>query len=154
MSDNKTQATLLLAVALALGVLLGAGTYTFVYAKGFSYMSDEPEVCINCHVMQEHYDAWLNSSHSNVAVCNDCHISQENIVAKYWSKGLNGWNHSVAFTSGNFPEHIHINATNAKITETACRNCHSNIVHAIESDPSSDDQINCTRCHSSVGHGP
>ena len=154
MSDNKTQATLLLAVALALGVLLGAGTYTFVYAKGFSYMSDEPEVCINCHVMQEHYDAWLNSSHSNVAVCNDCHISQDNVVAKYWSKGLNGWNHSVAFTSGNFPEHIHINAANAKITETACRNCHSNIVHAIESDPSSDDRINCTRCHSSVGHGP
>ena len=154
MFRNKAPATLLLVVAMSLGVLLGAGAYTFVYAKGFSYLSDDPEVCINCHIMQDHYDAWLNSSHSDVAACNDCHISQNNIVAKYWSKGVNGFNHSVAFTSGNFQEHIQITDANAVITEAACRTCHSNIVHAIESDPSSDDQIECTRCHLTVGHGP
>ena len=154
MSNTKAQTAFVVVVAISLGVLLGAGTYTFVYAKGFSYLSDDPEVCINCHIMLDHYDAWLNSSHSDVAACNDCHISQENIFAKYWTKGINGWNHSVAFTTGNFPEHLLITPANASITETACRNCHANIVHAIESDPSSDDQLQCTRCHSSVGHGP
>ena len=35
-------------LAVLVGILRGIGGYTFLYAKGLSYMSDDPEVCINC----------------------------------------------------------------------------------------------------------
>jgi cytochrome c nitrite reductase small subunit len=34
------------------GTTLGLGLFTFHYAKGTSYMSNDPLVCANCHVMQ------------------------------------------------------------------------------------------------------
>ena len=51
-------------LAAGLGGLIGVGAYTFVYADGGSYLSDDPASCINCHVMQPHYDAWARSSHA------------------------------------------------------------------------------------------
>ncbi len=36
-------------VGSALGVALGVGSYTFVYAKGWSYMTNNPAACVNCH---------------------------------------------------------------------------------------------------------
>ena len=61
-------------VAVVLGAALGLGSYTFVYARGWSYMTDDPRACANCHVMNEQYDGWIKSSHRSVAVCNDCHV--------------------------------------------------------------------------------
>lgn len=60
-------------LGLALGAILGVSGYTFIYARGYSYMTNNPGACANCHVMQEYYDGWLKSSHRSVAVCNDCH---------------------------------------------------------------------------------
>ena len=45
-----------------LGFVLGGGAYTFIYAKGASYLTNDPKACINCHVMQEQYDGWIKSS--------------------------------------------------------------------------------------------
>ena len=47
------------------------GSYTFVYAKGYSYLTNDPAACANCHIMSEHFAAWTKSSHRAVAVCND-----------------------------------------------------------------------------------
>ena len=55
------------------GLAAGVGLYTFAYARGASYMTDDPRACANCHVMEEQYSAWSRSSHRSVAVCNDCH---------------------------------------------------------------------------------
>ena len=74
---RETRAFVLLAVVV--GILLGVGGYTFLYAKGLSYMSDDPEVCINCHIMQPQYDSWQKSSHHAVAVCVDRHLPQLNL---------------------------------------------------------------------------
>ena len=30
--------------------------------------------CVNCHVMNEQYDAWLKSGHRHVATCVECHL--------------------------------------------------------------------------------
>ncbi len=60
--------------ALVLGAALGLGVYTFAYARGWAYMTDDPQACANCHVMNEQYDGWIKSSHRSVAVCNDCHV--------------------------------------------------------------------------------
>ena len=48
---------LMLVLAVLLGILAGVGGYTFVYAEGLSYMSNDPKVCVNCHIMQPQYDA-------------------------------------------------------------------------------------------------
>jgi len=77
-----------LVVGTALGLIAGIGGYTFVYAKGASYLTNDPAACANCHVMNEQYDAWLKSSHHAVAVCNDCHTPHA-LVPKYTTKGLN-----------------------------------------------------------------
>lgn len=42
-----------IALPVMAGLVLGLGFYTFVYAKGYSYLSDRSEACTNCHVMQE-----------------------------------------------------------------------------------------------------
>ena len=47
-----------IAAILALfGVPVGVAAFTFGYAKGFSYLSTDPRACINCHVMNEQFDA-------------------------------------------------------------------------------------------------
>ena len=72
--------TLLLGVLL--GMAIGLGGYTFIYSKGYSYLTNNPAACANCHVMQAQYDAWLKSSHHSAATCNDCH-TPHNIFGKY-----------------------------------------------------------------------
>ena len=136
------------------GLTLGVVAYTFIYAKGGSYMTNDPKACINCHVMQEQYDGWINSSHRSVATCNDCHAPHD-LIGKYSTKALNGFWHSLRFTTGDFPEHIRINERNRKITENACRSCHAEIVESIEAPSavhSEADKTSCLRCHRSVGH--
>ncbi|MCZ7667640.1 MAG: NapC/NirT family cytochrome c [Chloroflexi bacterium] len=56
-----------------IGAIIGLGSYTFVYAEGASYFSNDPAACVNCHIMQEVYDGWNHGSHKAVAGCNDCH---------------------------------------------------------------------------------
>jgi cytochrome c nitrite reductase small subunit len=138
------------AAAIAVGAMTAVGGYTFIYARGYSYMTDDPAACANCHVMENHYSAWLTSSHRSVAVCNDCH-TPPGPIAKYAVKTINGFNHSLAFTTGRFPEPLQITAMNHGVTEKACRKCHEAIVLAIEGHRSSE-QLSCIRCHSTVGH--
>jgi cytochrome c nitrite reductase small subunit len=137
-----------------MGLVLGGGAYTFIYAKGASYLTNDPKACVNCHVMQEQYDGWLKSSHRSVATCNDCH-TPHNFVGKYSTKAQNGFWHSFYFTTGNYPDPIRITERNRKVTEGACRHCHSDIVETIESRDSKHsrtDMTSCLRCHRNVGH--
>jgi cytochrome c nitrite reductase small subunit len=140
-----------LLLAGVLGTIVGLGSYTFVYAEGFSYFSDNPETCLNCHVMREVFDGWNHSSHKAAAVCNDCH-TPHTYPGKYLVKGINGWNHSLAFTTGDFPEPIRINEMNRQVAEENCRYCHETMVVAITHDDT-DSPIACLRCHVGVGHG-
>lgn len=132
------------------GVAVGLAAYTFVYARGASYLSDDARACANCHVMQAQFDAWSRSSHHQVAVCNDCH-TPKTTVAKYRTKALNGYHHSRAFTAGDFHEPIMIKATNRAITEQRCRSCHAAVVEAIDHAPRGE-PLACTRCHADAGH--
>ncbi len=138
-------------LGIAIGLAIGIGGYTFIYAKGGSYLTNDPSACANCHIMQDYYDGWIKSSHRSVAVCNDCH-TPNGFVAKYATKASNGFWHSFAFTSGRFPDPLRIKPHNREITEQACRKCHSEIVEAIETPQEDSPQLSCIRCHSSVGH--
>jgi cytochrome c nitrite reductase small subunit len=139
----------------AMGLALGVGAYTFFYAKGASYLTNNPEACVNCHVMQEQYDGWLKSSHRSVATCNDCHTPHD-AIGKYTTKALNGFWHSFYFTTGTHPDPIRINERNEKVTEGACRHCHADIVAGIDApmgrSHTSGEETSCIRCHRNVGH--
>ena len=142
----------LIVVGIGFGLSAGLGGYTFFYAKGASYMTNDPAACANCHVMQDHFDAWLKSSHRAVAVCNDCHTPSGSIP-KYATKASNGFWHSFAFTTGRFPEPLQITERNREIAEASCRKCHTEIVGAIDPNHGgADEKMSCVRCHNSVGH--
>ncbi len=135
----------------AIGVAAGIGGYTFVYARGASYLGHDPAACRNCHVMEEQYSGWLDGSHRSAAACNDCH-TPANFVGKWTVKALNGFRHSWAFTTGRYPEPIEIVAFDRRITEAQCRHCHQDIVDQIAGPHGRGEAIACLRCHASVGH--
>ena len=137
-----------LAFAVSVGLVAGLGGYTFVYARGGSYLTNDPAACANCHVMEEYYRDWTRSSHRAVAVCNDCH-TPHGFVPKYATKASNGFWHSFAFTTGRFPEPLQITPRNRRIAEESCRGWHQAIVDAIE--PHGRD-LRCVRCHGAMGH--
>lgn len=134
-----------------LGLGLGIGGYTFLYARGWSYLTNDPAACANCHIMRSHYDAWLTSSHRAVATCNDCH-TPVNFIGKYYTKADHGFWHSYAFTTGDFHEPISMKARSRAVTEEACRHCHQAIVLAIDAPLPGREQLSCIRCHTAVGH--
>jgi cytochrome c nitrite reductase small subunit len=147
----KWYATAQILLGLTLGLALGVGAYTFVYARGASYLTNDPAACANCHVMNEQYAGWVKSSHRAVAVCNDCH-TPPGLLSKFAVKASNGFWHSFYFTTGGFHDPIAIKEKNLRVTEEACRACHTDIVMAIDGPHGSIGEQSCVRCHPSVGH--
>jgi cytochrome c nitrite reductase small subunit len=137
-------------IAALTGVLAGAGGYTFVYAKGYSYLQDDPEACVNCHVMRPQFDAWRKSTHHAAAMCNDCHVPAS-FVGKWATKGRSGFWHSYYFTFQNFGEPIRITETNRAVLNANCVRCHEAAVAEI-APAHAPEAMNCVRCHDSVGH--
>lgn len=149
--NMRSSAYYSIVLGLVIGLAAGVGGFTFIYAKGASYLTNDPSACANCHVMNEQYDGWLRSSHRRVATCNDCHTPHQ-LIPKYMTKAANGFWHSFYFTTGDFHEPIQITERNRRVTEQACRKCHQQIVTAIESPTPHGEQLSCIRCHRSVGH--
>jgi len=145
--------TIQIALALILGAALGLAGYTFLYAKGYSYLSNNPAACANCHVMNQYYAGWMKGPHRSVATCNDCHTPHD-LFGKYTTKAANGFAHSLAFTLGGFPDSIEIKQRSRRVTEGACRNCHAAIVTEIEGADAhrSSQELSCIRCHAGAGH--
>lgn len=143
-------------LGVAFGAATGIGGFTFIYAKGYSYLTNDPGACANCHVMQEQYSGWVKSSHRSVAVCNDCHTPHD-FVGKYYTKASNGFWHSYYFTTNTFHEPIQIGERNRRVTEHACRGCHQEITSAIDAhagggEAGDESALSCVRCHRNVGH--
>jgi cytochrome c nitrite reductase small subunit len=139
-----------LSLAGIIGILSGLSLFTFSYARGTSYLLDDPQACANCHVMRDQFNAWERSSHANVATCNDCHTPHE-FLGKWIIKALNGFNHSVAFTLNNFPDPIRIHTLNADVAQENCVRCHQSLVGEVL-DTHSGEALECVECHGSVGH--
>jgi cytochrome c nitrite reductase small subunit len=156
-----------LATALLVGAAAGLGLFTFGYARGYSYLTNDPRACANCHIMSEHFAAWTKASHHSVATCNDCHTPHD-LIGKYVVKARNGFWHSFYFTTGGYPDPLRITPANREVTESACRYCHAEITEAIDHRartvslatqtetgahaPLAGEPISCIRCHTYVGH--
>ena len=157
-----TTRRLVILTAILLGAAVGVGAFTFGYARGYSYLTNDPAACANCHIMDEHYSAWLKSSHHTVAVCNDCHTPHD-FVGKWTVKAKNGFWHSFYFTTGNFPYPLRITEPNQVVVENACRDCHQAITafvdHGVVTEEAAAERglrqpepLSCTGCHRYVGH--
>lgn len=133
-----------------LGILGGLSLFTFIYARGGSYFLDDPQACLNCHIMREQFDAWNHSTHKQVAVCNSCH-TPKGLFGKYLTKGINGWNHSVAFTTGKFSDPLRIRPFNRKIAIANCIRCHQGLISRMLNNVQGQ-QLDCLACHGNVGH--
>jgi cytochrome c nitrite reductase small subunit len=139
-------------LAVLVGMGAGIGGFTFRYAEGLSYMSNDPRACKNCHIMNDQYDSWRKSSHHAAATCNDCHLPHS-FLGKYLAKASNGYHHSKGFTLQDFHEPIQIKPGNSQILQDACLNCHGDLVHDIvRGSTYASGAIRCVHCHRSVGH--
>lgn len=144
---TRSLSWLTLLAAAALGAALGIGGYAFAYAKGTSYLGNDPATCANCHAMTGHLAGWHKASHRGVATCNDCHTPAAT-VAKYATKASNGWHHSLAFTVGGYPDAIRAREESRAVIEGQCRHCHEPMVLSM----TAGGEVSCIRCHDSVGH--
>jgi len=142
-----------IALTVLLGVLVGVGSFTFLYGEGLSYFSTDPNACANCHIMQPQLDSWQKASHHTAAKCVDCHLPHD-FVGKYIAKADNGYRHSWAFTFQDFHEPIQMTPRNARILQNNCVTCHGDFVHAVVGGTGGRDELRCVHCHSDVGHGP
>lgn len=151
-------------LAILCGACLGVGAFTMHFAEGFSYLSNNPAACANCHVMNDEFDSWRKGPHHSAATCNDCHVPPR-FPAKYVAKAMNGFSHSKGFTlqpsapdepgaTRFIHEPIAIKAKNSQILQDNCLRCHGEFVHeVVRGSTWADDAIRCVHCHRSVGHG-
>ncbi len=106
------------------GIFFGLAAYAFYISKAPSYLSDNPETCINCHVMNPQFNDWAHSSHREVATCNDCHVPHENVFSKYAFKMQDGLRHATIFTLRTEPQSIYIREAGEKAVQSNCIRCH------------------------------
>jgi len=150
-----TPGRLLTTLAVLAGVLIGIGGVTLDEAKALSYLSNDPKVCVNCHIMGPQFQAWQKSSHHAVASCGDCHLPHD-FVGKWLTKALNGYHHSKGFTLQDFHEPIMIKTRNARVLQANCLRCHGDLVHDLVQTRDASrpgDDLQCVHCHVTVGHG-
>jgi len=135
------------------GTAIGAAIFGVGYSELPAYLGSDPETCANCHVMQDHYDAWMRGPHANVATCNDCHLPHDNVIRQYWVKAEDGVLHAIAFTTGNYPENIVIRDKSLATTNELCLNCHDLVTFPMRyTVGTTHEDPQCTHCHSNVGH--
>lgn len=106
---------------------MGIFIYTFITSRAYTYLSDDPATCVNCHVMAPYYATWLHSSHGKDATCNDCHIPQDNYFNKYFVKGLNGYRHAAVFTKRTEEQAMTAIPMNSQALMNNCIRCHTQL---------------------------
>lgn len=136
-----------------LGVLGGAGLFVTHLSRATSYLSDNPETCMNCHVMTTQYITWQHSSHANVATCNDCHVPHDSLFHAYRFKAEDGLRHAAIFTLRWEPQVIHISDRAVPVVQANCRRCHAAVVENVSAGPHADGDRLCWDCHREVPHG-
>lgn len=140
-----------LACMASIGAFVGMGAYVMLISNAVSYMSDDPEACINCHIMTPMYASWKHSSHARVATCNDCHVPHDSLINKYVYKATDGARHSTMFTLRMEPQVIRAREAAKPVIQANCLRCHGDQVHRSTTQPAF--TRSCVDCHREVPHG-
>jgi cytochrome c nitrite reductase small subunit len=144
-----------LLIAFFVGILI----YALYVSNAVSYLSDEPETCVNCHVMRSEFATWQHSSHREVAVCNDCHVPHNNAFNKYFFKAKDGLRHAAMFTLRMEPQVIKMHAAGQAVVQKNCQECHRRLIEEVGlqnvtlEDKMHGDGKLCWDCHREVPHG-
>ncbi|MCK9451981.1 MAG: cytochrome c nitrite reductase small subunit [Bacteroidales bacterium] len=147
------------AVSIMMGAIVGLGFYAFYASKAYSYLSEAPETCVNCHIMAPQYATWQHSSHREHTSCNDCHVPQDNIFRSYYFKAMDGARHATMFTLRLEPQNIFIKKAGIGVVQENCIRCHSELISdsklLVQTDlyhHKFEDRL-CWECHREVPHG-
>ncbi len=146
-------------VIILMGVIFGLFLVFFQVSGGTSYLSSEPEVCLNCHIMTTEYMGWLHGSHKTAAPCVDCHIPQDNFADKWLTKGKTGLRHMSVWIMQNEPHVIRATESSKSDIIENCLRCHSDIMNTMKLVETSMDNVKkgenklCWDCHREIGHG-
>ncbi len=146
-------------VLIITGSIIGLIAFILYTSNAVSYLSDNPETCINCHIMVPQYSTWQHSSHRENATCNDCHVPHNNVFNKYYFKAKDGLRHASMFTLRMEPQVIFIHEAGKKVVHNNCIRCHSELLTdsklntqtKLEHHNKTDRE--CWECHREVPHG-
>jgi cytochrome c nitrite reductase small subunit len=140
-------------------LITGLGIFLLDFSNASSYLSDDPQACVNCHIMTPQYITWNHSSHREVAHCNDCHVPHDNPVNKYFFKAKDGLYHASVFTARAEPEVIRARQPSVEVIQDNCVRCHQDQVTDARMEAFvaghfsiRTDRI-CWECHRDVPHG-
>ncbi|WP_298473095.1 cytochrome c nitrite reductase small subunit [uncultured Maribacter sp.] len=142
-----------------IAVFLGVGLFLAKEGEVVSYMSDNPEACVNCHVMTPVYNGWMHSSHREWANCNDCHVPHDNVVNKYFFKAKDGLYHASIFTLRAEPDVIKMQEASQKVVQANCIRCHvqqvtqTKYVGWVDNHTENRTERQCWSCHQEIPHG-
>jgi len=139
---------------LVLGATAGMAFFVFHISRASSYLSDQPETCINCHVMTTQYLTWQHGSHARVATCNDCHVPYDDLLHKFAFKAEDGAWHATVFTMRWEPQVIRLSDRAKPVVQANCRRCHRHVVEEVAvSTHGTDPDRHCWDCHRETPHG-
>ncbi len=145
--------------AIISGAMLGMFFFLVYTSNAVSYLSDDPETCVNCHIMAPEFATWSHSSHREVAHCNDCHVPHNNVFNKYYFKAKDGMRHAYMFTLRLEPQTIFIKEAGKHVVQGNCLRCHSDLVHNTRLLAYTDayhhsfNDRKCWTCHRETPHG-
>lgn len=146
-------------VLMMLGIFVGLFFFLFYISKAHSYLSDDAQTCVNCHIMAPQYASWSHGSHREYANCNDCHVPHNNVFNKYFFKAKDGLRHSTMFALRLEPQVIFIHEAGQEVVHQNCIRCHSKLlldpklVTSVQNqDVHATDRV-CWECHREVPHG-
>tara|TARA_R110001583_G_C5668833_1_gene410503 strand:- start:11253 stop:11855 length:603 start_codon:yes stop_codon:yes gene_type:complete len=143
----------------SIAAIIGIGFFMMKEGEVLSYMSDNPQACVNCHVMTPVYNSWMHSSHREWASCNGCHVPQDNFVNAYYFKAMDGLYHASVFTARAEPEVIFMREGSQEVVQNNCIRCHVQQVTQtkysgfIEDHQENRTSRKCWSCHKEVPHG-
>jgi len=141
------------------GLFVGLVLYTVYVSRVWSYASNDPDVCVNCHIMGSYYQAWANSSHKNAATCNDCHVPHDNLIRKYAFKAVDGLYHAGVFTARGERQAIRSRSASSEVIFQNCVRCHTQLVteftkmYGNYEDVLKGNANACWDCHPQIPHG-
>ncbi|MDT8309686.1 MAG: cytochrome c nitrite reductase small subunit [Bacteroidales bacterium] len=148
-----------IAVIVLMGMFTGLSIFIFYVSNAASYLSDESETCMNCHLMAPQYATWNHSAHRENATCNDCHVPQNNFFNKYYFKAKDGLRHATIFTLRREPQVIFIRDEGRDVVHQNCIRCHEYLLtddrmmlRTMAFDQNRKERY-CTDCHSHTPHG-
>ena len=142
-----------------LAIIIGLGLFIMKEAEVISYLSDDPQACVNCHVMTPTYNSWMHSSHREWASCNGCHVPHNNIVNQYYFKAKDGLYHASIFTLRAEPDVIFMREESQEVVQNNCIRCHLQQVTEtkytdwMENHSTNRTERQCWSCHREIPHG-